>query len=186
MDFNHRYDIRFRVDGPSIHDTRSFVSHSKLMLRAFVADRFELKIHSEVRPASRLVLRVAKDGPKLQKSAEWNWPDWLTAPKDVGPYDFACASRDVGDERYLGIRATGMPISRLVSCLSNQLHTPVINDTGLTGSYNFRVLGLLSTSASPQSRFPTIFTVLQDQLGLILDSKELPTEIIVVDHAVLP
>jgi uncharacterized protein (TIGR03435 family) len=127
-----RYDISFHVDGASIHDTLSFNTHARLMLRTLLADRFQLRIHSDVQSMPGYLLTLAAGGPKLQEFTEWNWPAWLTARRGLGAHNFACSAQEQNGQRYIGILATGMPISRLVTCLSNQLHMPVRNETGLS------------------------------------------------------
>jgi uncharacterized protein (TIGR03435 family) len=180
-----RYDISFRVDGRLVHDTLSFNTRARLMLRALLTERFQLKLHWDVQPMSGYILSVASGGPKLQEFTPWNWPMWLTAPKPLGPHNFACVPHEQDGQKYIGVLATGMPLSRMVTCLSNQLQAPIRDETELSGSYNFRILAVAAkTSSDP--RYPTLFEALHNQLGLDLRSTELPTEIIHIDNAVVP
>jgi len=69
--------------------------------------------------------------------------------------------------------------------LSEQVGRPVIDQTGLTGSYDFKVDWAVDDAIAPNdpSAGPSVFTALQEQLGLKLDSAKGPVEVIVVDHA---
>lgn len=97
------------------------------------------------------------------------------------------------------LSATMAPISTLVTMLSQQLGRPVLDKTGLTGKYDFtleytpdetqRSMGM-GTGEKPATESPlpsdpsgpSIFTALQDQLGLKLEAQKGPVEILVVDH----
>src|SRR6185312_1969459 len=68
--------------------------------------------------------------------------------------------------------------------LRNQLGQPVIDATGLTGTYDFTVTFSADPSiAMDDDDAPDIFTAVEQQLGLMLESAKVPTEVIVVDHA---
>jgi uncharacterized protein (TIGR03435 family) len=179
-----RFEIAYRVDDPTIRDSRSFAALGKRMLQRLLADRFQLKFHWEVRDTSRMVLIVVPDGHKLGTTTEWNWPTVLVAPRGLGPHNFICMPHEENGTRMIGILSTGTPISKLVGCLSTQLRTAIIDETGLNGSYVFKVMGTLpaSTTATDAS----VFEALRDQLGLRLMSRRLPTDVMVIDSAARP
>jgi uncharacterized protein (TIGR03435 family) len=90
-----------------------------------------------------------------------------------------------------------MPLSSLLQVLSQQVGRTVVDKTGLNGRYDFTWnfnqsaapgggRGAASPSASSDSEPPSIFTVLQEELGLKLDSGKGPVEIIVIDHIERP
>src|SRR6185312_828936 len=92
------------------------------------------------------------------------------------------------------------PMGMLVTTLSNAMGRPVVDKTGLAGKYDFILEwtpdvgagagaqgfgdGLASPGPAPSG--PTIFTALQEQLGLRLESQKGPVEMIVIDRAEKP
>ena len=103
-----------------------------------------------------------------------------------------------------GLTAQGLPIADLVRHLSRQLGRTVVDKTGLTGKYDFTLKwapderqapmfkgtegsqpGIGGTSA-PESSGPSIFTAIQEQLGLKLESEKGPVDILVIDHVERP
>jgi uncharacterized protein (TIGR03435 family) len=90
----------------------------------------------------------------------------------------------------------GIPIASFVNLLSFQLGRTVIDKTGLTGSYDFVLQWTLEENGSfksidgatptPESSGPSIFTAIQEQLGLKLESQKGLGEVLVVDHAEKP
>ncbi|MBZ5607764.1 MAG: TIGR03435 family protein [Acidobacteriia bacterium] len=106
-------------------------------------------------------LVAAKNGPKLQRSA----PD-------------AQYSMRMGPE---GMSATKMSIHTLADTLAGYVSRSVIDKTGLQGDFDFKF------DWSPQDpNSPSIFTALQEQLGLKLESEKGPVEFLVIDHAEKP
>ena len=140
------------------------------MLQALLADRFRLKFHRETREIPVYALVVANGGPKFKESA----PDtpWKANHGVNGRYqnmDFTQATMEE--------LAEGIGVDR-----------PVINETGLTGKYDFKV------EATPEFRIAnnpdpsdiTIFDALQRTLGLKLEARKAPVEMFVVDHIEKP
>jgi bla regulator protein BlaR1 len=102
------------------------------------------------------------------------------------------------------LTAQGLPVSSVVRLLSQQLGRTVIDKTGLTGNYDFTLKwapdesqgAMLRGPAGAQpgaesapptdSTGPSIFTAIQEQLGLKLESQKGPVEILVIDHAERP
>jgi uncharacterized protein (TIGR03435 family) len=94
---------------------------------------------------------------------------------------------------------TGVPMLALTQILSQQLARPVIDRTGLDGKYNFELMYALdplqsdpfgpptrNSPSRPDDNSPSIFTALEEQLGLRLESARGPIEVLVVDHAEKP
>jgi bla regulator protein blaR1 len=129
-------------------------------LQALLADRFQLTLHHESKeqPVYRLV--IGKDGPKLQESLSKQERHMMMGRGELS-----------GD---------GAPFEMLVSNLSSQLGRPVIDRTGLTGHYDFKL------QWAPDSNGPSIFTAIQEQLGLRLESERGPVDILVIDRAEKP
>lgn len=132
------------------------------MLRTLLAERFKLSVHREIKTMPALVLEVAKNGPKLEKAVD-------------GP-----ATTNNG--RGL-IDAKNITMSRFAEVLSRQTDLPVVDRTGLPGAFNLK---LEWARDSAKTDGPSIFAALQEQLGLRLESRKIPIEILVIDHAERP
>jgi len=140
------------------------------LIRSLLADRFQLVIHRETKELPVYALLVAKNGAKLQVNEG--------AP---GP-------------RVNGVRGqlTGKKVNMalIVAQLAPQVGRTVVDQTGLTGEYDYTLqwtpdsgqLPAPGVEAPPPSG-PSILTALQEQLGLRLESTKGPVEIIVIDHA---
>jgi uncharacterized protein (TIGR03435 family) len=101
-----------------------------------------------------------------------------------------------------GLNAVGVPISQLIPVLSRILGRTAVDKTGLTGKYNIRAQwtpdqsqftqappggplpGMPAPPVDPNG--PSIFTALQEQLGLKLESQKGPVDILVIDHVEKP
>jgi uncharacterized protein (TIGR03435 family) len=79
------------------------------------------------------------------------------------------------------MNATKIPIAMLAENLSGMLDRPVVNNTGLTGLYDFRLEW--ASDQATDATGPSLFTALQEQLGLKLESARGPVEVIVIDSA---
>lgn len=153
----------------------------RLMVQSLLAERFKLASHLEMREEQLYELVVNKDGPKLRESA----PAAPGQPQGVR----------IGRGELTG---TAAPIAILVNQLSQQLGRSVTDKTGLTGRYDFTLkwtpddLGVAAgqpagpdaPTADPSG--PSIFTAVQEDLGLKLQSAKGQVEILVIDHAERP
>lgn len=153
-------------------------------VRALLADRFELKTHVETREGSIYALVVAKNRAKLR--------DAVTRPDGRG-------GMQGGRGRLRGMGAT---VGMLVNFLSTQLGRPVSDQTALTGKYDFELewtpdatqAGPLRDGLPPDldntppndSSGPTLFTAVQEQLGLRLVSQKGQVETLVIDSVEKP
>jgi uncharacterized protein (TIGR03435 family) len=138
----------------------------QLMLQAMLADRFDLKAHRESKDLPIYVLTVAKGGPKMKK----------TAPDGLG-----------GNATYASGKVTAHEISveALAANLSFTLGRVVVNQTGLAGGYDF-TLDYAPEGADASDTRPSLFTALEEQLGLKLVPSKGPVDVIVVDHIERP
>jgi uncharacterized protein (TIGR03435 family) len=163
------YDVQ-EVSGPNWVSTEQYDIAAKtaaqvnqdqlrLMLQTLLAERFKLVVHREERTRSVYELVVGKNGPKLTE-AKVDESGGTTA--GIGHLAFTAAS-----------------ISVLARRLSQQLHEPVSDHTGLKGIYDFT----LDWGQDDSVPGPSIFTAVQEQLGLKLDAKKVPLEVLVIDHA---
>ena len=131
-----------------------------LMIQSLVTDRLKLKIHRETHELPVYALLVGKGGLKA-KEVEWT---------------FGGVSSSRGR---LVSKSTTM--ESLATILSRQLDRPVLNMTGIKGHYDVRLEWTPEGQSTPDG--PSIFTAIQDQLGLKLEARKAPIEMIVVDHA---
>jgi uncharacterized protein (TIGR03435 family) len=196
------YDVKYyQLSGPGSRSEELFditariaegttKEQLRLMLQNLLADRLKLTLHREIREMQTYLLVVAKKGPKINASTAGRALNPSLAPSGTG-----MAVID-GQVRMRGI---GESMEQFSSWLANQLDLQVIDSTGLKGKYDFSlywaadsVRGALAPVAGAEASAPltggrgdsgpTLFDALQSQLGLKLEQKKGPVEIIVVDH----
>lgn len=134
------------------------------MLQTLLEDRFQLKVHRETREASVLGLMVVKGGHKLRPTEK---PD---EKPFVSNYQNGAITALIGQNA---------PVSLLTIELARRFKRPVLDQTGLKGSYDFRVEFAADDSAS---QGPSIYAALQEQLGLKLENTKGPSEVLVIDR----
>jgi uncharacterized protein (TIGR03435 family) len=145
-----------------------------LRIQSLLADRFQLRIHKETRQEQVYSLVVAKNGPKF-KDSRFNESDvgkGILPGLTMHPYELIGFSVD---------------IHLLAEELSRRLSRNVIDQTGLNGEYDFSLRWApdAGDGDSPPDG-PSIFTALQEQPGLKLESGKAPVDAIVIDHIERP
>ena len=140
-----------------------------LMLRSLLEDRFKLTVHHESREMPGYALIVAKGGFKLK-------------PSDPGE-----PSTSGGDQGHVWtFRARKIEMSTLAYELADSLGEVVVDQTGLQGVYDFQLRwasdDMTSPGGSDANPAPSLFTALQDTLGLRLQRQKVPVDTIMVDH----
>jgi bla regulator protein BlaR1 len=164
-----RYDINAKADG----DGTLSQEQAKNMLRTLLSERFHVKFHRDMKEMPVYALVVAKDGHKLKDAA----PDARTMMR------MSSASKGVE------MTVTAGPIAQLVNQFSNAngVDRPVLDRTGLAGSYDYKLTWGPSLGATGNdSDAVSIFTALQEQLGLKLEPQRAPIETLVIDNAEKP
>jgi bla regulator protein BlaR1 len=173
-----------------------------LMMQSLLADRFKLAMHHETKEMPVYALVVAKSGSKLKEAPP--------APPDG---DMPPPGPPTGQMRRGGIRigrgeltASAIPLDRLEDVLSRITARPVLNRTGLQGVYDFTLKwtpaegegpmmggpggpgGLMPPDAPPppDANGPALFTAIEEQLGLKLESQKAPMDTVVIDHVERP
>jgi len=174
-----------------------------LMLRALLKDRFQLELHEETKELPVYALVVKKEGklgPGLTEAKEGGCTPIDTSkppppPAPGKPRALGCGSFMMSPRQ---LTASSVPVWNLVEPLSRILGRTVIDKTGLTGNFDITLQwtpdegqpyrpGLDGPAAPPSdSAAPSIFTALQEQLGLKLDSQKGPVAIFVIDRAEKP
>jgi uncharacterized protein (TIGR03435 family) len=143
-------------------------SELQKMMQALLADRFKLALHRETRELPMYALVIGKGGPKFH----------LADPPAVfgqTPFSMPAPGRLVG---------TQVTAEMLCKVLSDQLGRSVQDQTGLAGVFDF-TLEWQPDSADEQLKAPagaSLFTAIQEQLGLKLESRKGPVEVLVIDH----
>ena len=174
---SENYDISAEPDGegePSIKQWRS-------MVKKLMADRFQLKFHYEKRELTVYVLTVAKTGPKMAKSQ--GAPGLVTGLGFGPPGNFGA------------INATMTDFAEAMGQVA--LDRPVVDETGLTGRFDFRLtwtadetqfgaVGGYKPAAENADAPPDLFTAIQQELGLKLESTKAPVDVLVIDHIEKP
>lgn len=165
---SEHYDIVAKADGEGILAD----AQSRQMYQILLADRFRLKVHRESQEVAVYALIVGKNGPKLAAAA----------PDAAG--GFSVTGRPSGE---LHLEAKKTTMEGLARQLSNTAGRPVLDRTGLTGFYAF-TLDWIPATSTPLSAMetPSMFTAVQEQLGLRLQSSKGMIEKLVVDGAERP
>jgi uncharacterized protein (TIGR03435 family) len=172
--------IMFDIDaksGPAVDaelhalPTEQARHQKQLMVQALLADRFQLKIHQETRQLPIYALVIGKDGPKF-KPSQINGTTIDT---------FRARLHIAGSDDTIGILARE---------LAQVLGRVVVNQTGLSGRYDLTLRwtpddAAPSASSSPDIP-PDIFTAIQEQLGLKLESTKDPVPVLVIDSVEKP
>jgi uncharacterized protein (TIGR03435 family) len=154
-----RFDIQAKP--PAVHPKE----YLRPMLKNLLEERFKLAAHYETRTISAYALMIGKDGLKI---------------KEVEPGE---GKTNTSGSRFVGTKVT---MNRLAQFLSRMLDRPVIDKTGSQGVFDIDLRyaweELTATAPKQSSSAPSIFTALQDQLGLKLQLEKLPVEVVVIDH----
>ena len=174
-------DREYLIDGPGWLTTERFDIEAtfpadakeqqvRQMLQTLLAERFKLTLHKTTRQMPVYSLVVAKGGPKIHAVEDGQ------------------ARTSSGSGR---LEATKITMQKLADLLGRGAGAPVTDATGLKGVFDFTLEW--SPTAPPDMAVadggvpggpagPSLFTALQDQLGLKLDVGKAPVEVLVVDH----
>jgi len=202
---SEKYDVEAKIDSAVLEELKKLSPEQRTlvqqqMLQALLAERFNLTVRRETKELPIYTLVIAKNGPKLQESK----------PDDGAPV----GTRGPGGRRGRGLGMMGLggpviaqsvAIPNLVRLLSMVLGRPVLDKTGLTGKYDFTLKwtpdesqgganagapgGLPNGQPAIPAEDPSgasLFTAIQEQLGLKLESGKGPVEIIMIERAERP
>jgi len=167
---------------------RGGIESSLKMLQTLLQERFHLRIHAEQRQMPVFALTVSKQD-KLTRS-KVDCMALLAKEDETGewPPDFWCGLRIIGGEPWK-IMARGVALGELVRRLElfPSIARPVVDRTGLAGTWDFEVTYVaVDPGGTDSPAAPSIFTALQEQVGLKLKSGRAPVEVLVVDQAEKP
>lgn len=162
------YDVHGVPDAPGEPTFDQF----KGMVRKLLADRYQLRMHGDQRELLVYALRVAKSGPKLQKTA--------SAPNS-NPDQTGNGGR-LNDWRF-----TNESMPEFAQFLQFVMDRPVVDQTGVTGKYDFRLKWAPNQvlEHDPDAA-PGIFTAMPEQIGMKLEPVKAPAKVMVIDHIERP
>jgi len=151
-------------------------------IRVLLKERFDLKTHLETRNTAIYNLILAKGGVKMQTVPAPPPPADGESPHAQPPADVQAHGSQHGLE-FVGSNA---PMRAITGALSSMVEAPVVDKTGLTGTYNYTLQFGRDWSAHDPDSWPSIFTAVQEQLGLKLDPVHESVPNLVVDHITKP
>jgi len=175
-----KFDMAGKPDAPG----QPNVDQMKVMIQKLLTDRFQLKFHFEKRELPVYAVRLAKTGAKITQSRD--------DPKGIPGWNF-------------GRNPSGMimafrnsPMSQFTAVLQNSTDRPVVDQSGLTGRYDFTLnftpdaamAALLGGPPPPAGdnpdAAPDLFAAFQQQLGLKLEPTRAPVDVMVIDKVERP
>jgi len=184
-----RYDIVAKIPPGATKE------QFNVMLQNLLRERFNLSFHRESRTFPVYALTVGKNGPKLKESSKDDEP----SPAGTAKFGLDDNGFPTFPPGYSGI--SGMPgngrmrlagqragIARLIPMIEGAMtgvDHPIVDETGLTGEYDFKLEfeyrrpGLAADTSDPA---PSIFSALESKLGLKLESKKVPFDVLVIDR----
>jgi uncharacterized protein (TIGR03435 family) len=173
---SEKYEIEGRTNADENKDNDEKIL---LMVQAALADRFKLKWRRETKELPIFELVVGKNGPKLKPAKD---------PSNSGSRGGGLAT----PTNLRSFRSTGATMASLASQLSRIVGRTVIDRTGLDGRFDLtlewsgdsQALGPGAAASDPTG--PSLFTAVQEQLGLRLESTKGPVQIFVIDSAEKP
>ncbi len=157
--FDEAYDIEAVAPAPADEE------QCRRMVQSLLADRFKMKTHRESRKSRVYLLTIAKNGPKLRRGGQ--------VRLNGGVQLNAAGKPDWPD---------GLTLSELASILSNYTDTLVLDRTRLEGRYGI----VLDFSIRNGDDRVSIFTAVQEQLGLKLEAGTAPIDMLIIDHIERP
>jgi uncharacterized protein (TIGR03435 family) len=139
------------------------------MMQQLLRERFHLSMHAGKRELSGYGLFAAKSGPKLQPVA----PESVTQGQKAGEssQNFSAPGHAQG---------RGLKPSGIASLFSLVEHAPVVDHTGLSGTFNIDLT--YAPDSSTDSDLPSLYTAIEEQLGLKLKPEKVTVDTLVIDH----
>jgi uncharacterized protein (TIGR03435 family) len=164
-----KFDIDGQADQPGVANLHQVQE----MLQKLLQDRFQLKLHRDKRDLSIYVIEVAKGGPKLAHSAE----NAYGLPTQSGHGQGTQQQRKFANNS----------MSDLALGMQAYMDRPVVDETGLSGRYDFTLKWTpYNSQTNEPNAAPDIFTAVQEELGLKLEATKGSADVLVIDHVERP
>ena len=165
-----RFDIVAKAAAPAPEE------QLRLMARTLLADRFHLALHRVTKEMTAYVLTIGKNGPKFKESTTEG--EFTVQP----------------DKQRMILTVQRIQSDQFVDMLSGILNAPVIDQTGLKGKYDIAIDGAKyldqlskrgegGASPDPMGPVALIMIAIQDELGLKVESRKAPIDLLIIDHA---
>lgn len=158
---------RFDISARTTDGKTTTLDDEKAQIRALLAERFALMTHTETKQSQIYELVVGKDGSRL------------TLHND---------GSGSGTHRGCGhLDGTRLTLDTIATVLSRHIEQDVVNRTGLPGKYDFQLNWTPDTGTCPGAADqPSLFTAIQQQLGLKLEAAKGPVEFLIIDRVERP
>jgi uncharacterized protein (TIGR03435 family) len=166
---SERYEIAGKAAGPATED------QLRLMMQALLRERFKLALHLQTKELGAYLLVAGKNGPKVHESTTEGETSIET------------------NQKQMSVSIQRAPVAQLVEMMSNMLRAPVIDMTGLKGRYDLSIDVAKyaadmaspgrSVESTPMDTMALVTTLLQSELGLKLEARKMPLEVVIVDRA---
>jgi uncharacterized protein (TIGR03435 family) len=202
---SERYDIAGKVSEADVAKLRALNNQQKqqmlqAMLQEVLAERFGMKVHEEDREGPIYVLVVAKNGPKLKEATSGD--TYSNGFKDPGGRTLPAGSKFEGPGQIVMHAVTSEELAKSLN--GRDTGRVVVDETGLTGTYDFTLtwtpdraaasprpeVGATADTSMPSiladASGPSIFTAIQEQLGLKLEPAKGLMKTLVIDHIERP
>jgi len=162
---SQRFDIIAKASGPAAEDAL------RLMAQAMLKERFKLEFHRQTKEMQTYVLSIGKNGFKGKEAKTEG--DMAMEPNQAA----------------MSVTISRAPISQLVNMLGQIVRAPIVDNTGLTGRYDL-TLNIAKYAADMAERgkeismdpMAMIVPILQEELGLKIESKKIPLDLLIIDH----
>lgn len=154
-----------------------------LMLQSMLEDRFQLKTHMETRQLAVYEMVTVKNGARLQRAAEIGGPCGSRGQAACPGVSMSCCKEGIAE-----MKGTKLSPKDIADTFAGRVQRPVIDKTGLEGEFDFELSWLNDDRAAVtgDASGPSIFTALQEQLGVKLESARAPVTVVVIDGAQPP
>jgi uncharacterized protein (TIGR03435 family) len=155
------YEVAAKAAGPATEP------ELRAMLQTLLADRFQLTFHRQTKEMQAFVLTVGKNGPKFHESKTEG--DSILQP----------------DPKTMTVAVHRVSVAQMIDPLSRMFQLPVVDMTGLTGRYDvtMNIAKYIPQNGEKADPLSIIQTGLQEELGLKLEQKKVPVDLLIVDHA---
>jgi uncharacterized protein (TIGR03435 family) len=182
-----RYDIIANIPDGATRD------QFNLMLRTLLRERFGLRFHIVSKPSPVFALRIAKNGPQMKSTAHsakeatpssgsFGTPDARGCPNPPSDFQGMVSLPAPGEMCWTG---RDVPIQNLAQLLERPAGRPIVDETGLTGRYDFKIFFEVRSRPGDAnvavSSAPSVFAAVEEQLGLTLESASASFDYFMID-----